>query len=103
MLGQLGSQGFAPGAAPAAFNMSFLPQQILQDAYAMSTPVEAADEPFLLTKLLASRRKGESYKDALNSIHGVLDSFSCLICFTDHHVAEQWTFCQSLERLLFGP
>ncbi|KAF8203835.1 hypothetical protein BJ912DRAFT_941171 [Pholiota molesta] len=45
-------------------------RQILQEAYAMSAPVEAADEPFLLTKLLDASRRGESYKDSLNSMHG---------------------------------
>ncbi|KAF8973545.1 hypothetical protein BDZ97DRAFT_1775664 [Flammula alnicola] len=63
-------QAFPHGMPPMGFNMPFLPQQILQEAYAMSAPVEAADEPFLLTKLLGSRRRGESYKDSLNSLHG---------------------------------
>lgn len=55
-----------------AFNMPFLPQQIIQEAYAMSVPVEGSDEPILLTKLLTAARQKESYKDALNSLHGVL-------------------------------
>lgn len=64
-------QGFPAGIPPMALNMSFLPQQLLHDAYAMSVPVGATDEPLLLTTLLNSRKKNESYKDALNSLHGV--------------------------------
>ncbi|KAF8913008.1 hypothetical protein CPB84DRAFT_1841435 [Gymnopilus junonius] len=59
-----------PGPMNAAFNMSFLPQQIIQEAYSMSIPVEGSDEPILLTKLLQAARQKESYKDALNSLHG---------------------------------
>lgn len=51
--------------------MPFISQQIIQDAFAMSAPVEAADEKILLQALLDSRSKKESYKDALNSLHGV--------------------------------
>lgn len=50
--------------------MPFISQQIIQDAFAMSAPVEAADEKILLQALLDSRSKKESYKDALNSLHG---------------------------------
>ncbi|KAF9479731.1 hypothetical protein BDN70DRAFT_878491 [Pholiota conissans] len=67
---QLPAQGFPNGMSPMGFNMPFFPTQILQEAYAMSAPVEASDEPFLLTKLLDSSRRGESYKDSLNSMHG---------------------------------
>ncbi|KAH9486601.1 hypothetical protein JR316_0000666 [Psilocybe cubensis] len=61
-----------PQAFPGAMAMSLnvLPTQILQEAMAMSNPVEASDEPTLLTKLLSSARRQESYKDALNSLHG---------------------------------
>jgi len=69
-------QSFPPGINPMSnFNLPFLPQQLIQEAYAMSVPVEASDEPTLLSKLLDSRRSSESYKDALNSLHGVF------ICF----------------------
>ncbi|KAF9566169.1 hypothetical protein CPC08DRAFT_733776 [Agrocybe pediades] len=55
----------------ATFNLpAFLPQQIMQEALAMSAPVEASDEPTLLNKLLGCARRKESYKDALNSLHG---------------------------------
>ncbi|PPQ67047.1 hypothetical protein CVT25_005648 [Psilocybe cyanescens] len=64
------SQTF-PNAMPmGTFNMPYLPPHILQEAFAMSAPVEPADEPTLLTKLLSSARRQESYKDALNSLHG---------------------------------
>ncbi|KAF5312699.1 hypothetical protein D9619_002873 [Psilocybe cf. subviscida] len=63
-------QGFPAGISPMALNMSIFPQQLLHDAYAMSVPVGATDEPLLLTTLLNSRKKNESYKDALNSLHG---------------------------------
>lgn len=54
-----------------AFGMPFLPQQILQEAYAMSTPMKSTDEPTLLKKLVAATQRQESFKDALNSLHGV--------------------------------
>ncbi|KAJ3516452.1 hypothetical protein NLJ89_g1102 [Agrocybe chaxingu] len=62
-----------------SFNMPFLSQQIIQEAFAMSAPVEASDEPTLLKKLLASRKMGQGYKDALNSLHG-----------TNGHSASLW-------------
>lgn len=65
-------QSFPAGMNPMSnFNIPFLPQQLIQEAYSMSVPVEASDEPTLLSKLLDSRRRSESYKDALNSLHGV--------------------------------
>ena len=54
------------------FNMNFIPQQVIQEAYALSVAVNASDEPTLVSKLLSSRKKGESYKEALNSLHAVL-------------------------------
>ncbi|KAF8745117.1 hypothetical protein AX14_010581 [Amanita brunnescens Koide BX004] len=51
-------------------NFPFIPQQVIHDALAMSAPVEAADEPTLVQAILSSRNKGETYKDALNSLHG---------------------------------
>jgi hypothetical protein len=51
--------------------MPFISQQIIQDAFAMSAPVEAADEKILLQALIDSRTKKETYKDALNGLHGV--------------------------------
>ncbi|KAG5653342.1 hypothetical protein H0H81_000964 [Sphagnurus paluster] len=52
------------------FNMPFFPQQMLQDAFAMSVPVEQADEKILLQALVESRNRRETYKDALNALHG---------------------------------
>lgn len=49
---------------------SLFQQQIFQDALAMSQPVEAADEPLLVQALLSARKMRESYKDALNGLHG---------------------------------
>ena len=69
---QLPPQPFQTGNAPIpGFNMPFISQQIIQDAFAMSAPVEAADEKFLLQALIDSRNKKETYKDALNGLHGV--------------------------------
>ncbi|KAF8640705.1 hypothetical protein AX17_000361 [Amanita inopinata Kibby_2008] len=61
-------QNTMPGMNP--INFSFFPQQVIHDALMMSAPVEAADEPTLVQALLASRSKGENYKDALNGLHG---------------------------------
>ncbi|KAF9015530.1 hypothetical protein BDQ17DRAFT_1269418 [Cyathus striatus] len=65
---QMQQQPFPP--AMSGFNMSYLPAQVLQDALSMSAPVEATDEMTLVNALLSSRRKGETYKDGLNSLHG---------------------------------
>lgn len=55
----------------AAMGMNpFFPQQLFQDALAMSQPVEAADEPILVQTLLSAKKRNESYKDALNTLHG---------------------------------
>lgn len=97
-------QGFPAGISPMALNMSFLPQQLLHDAYAMSVPVGAADEPLLLTTLLNSRKKNESYKDALNSLHGVRTNILVNARVPAYLVhLEIGTFRESLERLLSRP
>ena len=58
--------------AMPGFNMNFIPQQVIQEAYALSVAVSASDEPTLVSKLLSSRKRGVSYKEALNSLHAVL-------------------------------
>ena len=68
--------------AMPSFNMNFIPQQVIQEAYALSVAVSASDEPTLVSKLLSSRKSGVSYKEALNSLHAVLNSlfsFGCVI------------------------
>ncbi|KAF9455075.1 hypothetical protein P691DRAFT_655007 [Macrolepiota fuliginosa MF-IS2] len=62
-------QQFSTGMAAMGFNPVFQ-QQLFQDALAMSQPVEAADEPLLVQVLLSAKKKKESYKDALNGLHG---------------------------------
>ena len=52
-------------------NFPFIPPQVIHDALTLSAPVEAADEPNLVQAILASCNRGETYKDALNSLHGV--------------------------------
>jgi hypothetical protein len=69
---QMPPQGFHNGMPP----LPFIPQQVLHDAFALSQPVERSDEPILLKALVESRSKGETYKDALNHLHGV----SGLVC-----------------------
>jgi len=67
--------------AMPGFNMNFIPQQVIQEAYALSIAVNASDEPTLVSKLLSSRKRGESYKEALNSLHAVFffSSLGCII------------------------
>ncbi|KAJ7076561.1 hypothetical protein B0H15DRAFT_863710 [Mycena belliarum] len=60
-------QGFHNGLASLP---SFFPQQVLVDALALSHPVGPNDEPMLLNALVESRSKGETYKEALNRLHG---------------------------------
>ncbi|KAJ6604499.1 hypothetical protein DFH09DRAFT_1122910 [Mycena vulgaris] len=64
---QMPPQGFHNGMA----SLPFFNQQVLHDAYALSQPVESADEPILLRALVDSRSKRETYKDALNRLHGI--------------------------------
>ncbi|KAJ7492766.1 hypothetical protein FB451DRAFT_549068 [Mycena latifolia] len=65
---QLPPQGFPNGMASLP---PFFPQQVLLDAFALSHPVEAViDDPILIRALADSRAKGETYKDALNRLHG---------------------------------
>lgn len=83
---------------------SLFQQQIFQDALAMSQPVEAADEPLLVQALLSARKMRESYKDALNGLHGV----SSVFCYYHRHrllnvSSEKWPLRQSVERLLSRP
>ncbi|KAJ7042391.1 hypothetical protein C8F04DRAFT_1075749 [Mycena alexandri] len=65
---QMPPQGFHNGMAGLPH---FIPQQVLHDAFALSHPVEPADEPVLLKALVDSRSRGETYKDALNRLHGM--------------------------------
>ena len=37
----------------------------------MSQPVDAADEPILLTGLLKAKKAEQNFKEALNGLHGV--------------------------------
>ena len=61
----------------APFNMPLISQQIIQEAVAMSTPVDATDEPILLTALLNAKKTGRNFKEALNGLHGVYIVFHC--------------------------
>ncbi|KAJ7786155.1 hypothetical protein B0H16DRAFT_19971 [Mycena metata] len=65
---QMPPQGFHNGMAGLPH---FIPQQVLHDAFALSHPVEPVDEPVLLKALVESRSRGETYKDALNRLHGM--------------------------------
>jgi len=76
-------------------------QQILQDALAMFQPVEAADEPLLVQVLLSAKKKHESYKDALNGLHGVSPVF-CTTAYVLNVFSEKRPLLQSVERLLSG-
>lgn len=63
-------QQFSSGMSAMGFN-PLIQQQLFQDALAMSQPVEAADEPLIVQVLLSAKKKKESYKEALNNLHGV--------------------------------
>ncbi|KAF7339773.1 hypothetical protein MVEN_01893600 [Mycena venus] len=68
---QMPPQGFHNGMP-----LPFIPQQVIHDAFALSHPVEPADEPVLVKALVESRSRGETYKEALNRLHGIADAFS---------------------------
>jgi hypothetical protein len=63
----------------APFNMPLLSQQIIQEACSMSQPVDAADEPILLTALLKAKKSERNFKEALNGLHGVITIRSLLL------------------------
>lgn len=66
------------GGGGGAMNTYGLPQQFYQDAMNLSKPVETTDEPTLNRALLAARQRGITYKEALNSLHGVRICFISL-------------------------
>ena len=71
------NQSFQNGV-PAGMNnlgLSYLPQNVLQDALALSAPVESADEPLLVQQIMGGLVRGESYKEILNSLLGVSRPF----------------------------
>lgn len=57
----------------ASINFPLLSQQFLMNAQAlaMAPPLTKADEPILVKVLSEARYKRESYKDAINALHGV--------------------------------
>ncbi|GLB36006.1 hypothetical protein LshimejAT787_0302940 [Lyophyllum shimeji] len=69
---QMHPQQFPNGlSAMSGFNMPFFPPQMLPDAaFAMHAPIELAEEKILLQALVESRNRKETYKDALNGLHG---------------------------------
>ncbi|KAF8213198.1 hypothetical protein K438DRAFT_1915371, partial [Mycena galopus ATCC 62051] len=77
---QMPPQGYHNGMAA----LPFFSPQVLHEALALSHPVERADEPVLLTALVESRSKGETYKEALNRLHGVSFVVHC------RHSASLW-------------
>ncbi|KAF5375075.1 hypothetical protein D9758_000426 [Tetrapyrgos nigripes] len=52
------------------YNVPIFSQQMLHDAFALSVPVAAAEEPLLVSSLVESRVRNENYKDTLNNLHG---------------------------------
>lgn len=46
-------------------------QQILNNAYAMSTPIDRSEEGIIIDTLIHGIQAGVSHKEALNSLHGV--------------------------------
>ena len=67
----------------APFNMPLISQQLIQEACSMSQPVDAADEPILLTALLKAKKSERNFKEALNGLHGVITIRSPLQPVTD--------------------
>lgn len=53
------------------YNAPYYPPQVLQEAMALSAPVEMKDEQLLVQALLKTQGTRDTYKDALNALHGV--------------------------------
>lgn len=90
----------------APFNVPLISQHIIQEAFAMSQPVNATDEPTLLTALLKAKQTDRNFKEALNGLHGVLifsPLFLCIHYFiqTNSHSASLWKdyYLEHKERL----
>jgi len=75
-----GMNGIPMNMGMSNFNMPMFSQQFLHDALALSAPVVVADEPLLVSALVASRARQENYKDALNNLHGVSIQTYLRIC-----------------------
>ncbi|KAF6766555.1 hypothetical protein DFP72DRAFT_866981 [Ephemerocybe angulata] len=61
--GELLPQGMA--------GLNFIPANVLQDAIALSAPVQVTDEPTLVQYILNGIQRGQNYKEILNSLHGI--------------------------------
>ncbi|KAG6862438.1 hypothetical protein C0995_011878 [Termitomyces sp. Mi166 len=79
-INQIHPQQF-PNGMPAmgGFNMPFFSPQMMQDSFIVPPPVEPTEEKIILQTLVESKNRRESYKDALNSLHG-----------RNGHTASQW-------------
>jgi len=96
------AQQFANAMMPMGFNMPLISQQIIQEAVSMSTPVDAGDEPVLLTTLLRAKKAERSFREALNSLHGVRMSSSLLRSFLLKPFLDKRPFRHPVEGLLSG-
>jgi len=100
---QLQASAIAPQvqAMLSAMNLPLLSQQLLGNAMAPPAPITKADEAILIDALSGAQARGETYKDALNGLHGV--SYCHPPPFAPNcHFEEKWPSRTSLEGLLLG-
>jgi hypothetical protein len=79
-------------------NMGLLPANILQDVFRLSVPVGSStnDDTLLVQVLKQSAEKGQTYKQAIETLHGVSDTRSISVSRT--HICYRSTIMQ----LIFG-
>ncbi|KAJ2919310.1 hypothetical protein MD484_g1151, partial [Candolleomyces efflorescens] len=98
------NQSFQNGIPPGmnTLGLPYLPQNVLQDALALSVPVESADEPLLVQQIMNGLIRGESYKEILNSLHGKNGHSASLWkdYYLDHKARiDSWvTLCMQKEK-----
>ncbi|KAG5715650.1 hypothetical protein E4T56_gene488 [Termitomyces sp. T112] len=77
-INQMHQQQLANAMPPmGGFNMPVFPPQMMQDPF--HPPVDRTEENIILQALVESKNRRESYKDALNSLHG-----------RNGHTSSQW-------------
>lgn len=60
-----------PGMGMSGYGLPFAPQHVVHDALPVTNAIQPAEDSIILQTLLRTHKTRETYKDALNSLHGV--------------------------------
>lgn len=88
-------------ASNNANSLGLLPANILQDVFRLSVPVGTSpnDDTLLVQVLKESTQRGQTYKQAIETLHGVRGLLSGYD-FVTKIIADKQPFCKPMERLL---